>query len=36
MDQMAASLADDRTALFLDTRTFHYEQVALPPGGSSS
>ena len=33
MDQMAASLADDRMALFLDTRTFHYEQVALPPGG---
>ena len=33
MDQMAASLADDRTALFLDTRTFHYEQVSLPPGG---
>ena len=25
MDQMAASLADDHTALFLDTRTFHYE-----------
>ena len=33
MDQMAASLADDRTALFLDTRTLRYEQVPLPPGG---
>ena len=27
MDQMAASLADDHTALFLDTRTLQYEQV---------
>jgi galactokinase len=33
MDQMAASLADDRTALFLDTRTLEYEQVPLPDGG---
>ena len=33
MDQMAASLADDRTALFLDTRTLQYEQVPLPAGG---
>jgi galactokinase len=33
MDQMAASLADDRTALFLDTRTLQYEQVPLPDGG---
>ena len=34
MDQMAASLADDRTALFLDTRTLRYEQVPLPAGGA--
>jgi galactokinase len=33
MDQMAASLADDHTALFLDTRTLTYEQVPLPAGG---
>src|SRR5215208_7957170 len=33
MDQMAASLADDHTALFLDTRTLGFEQVPLPPGG---
>ena len=33
MDQMAASLADDHTALFLDTRTLQFEQVALPAGG---
>jgi galactokinase len=33
MDQMAASLADDHTALFLDTRSLTYEQVRLPPGG---
>lgn len=32
MDQMAASLADDHTALFLDTRDLTYERVALPPG----
>ena len=36
MDQMAASLADDRTALFLDTRTLRYERVPLPPAPSSS
>ena len=34
MDQMAASLADDHTALFLDTRTLQYEQVRLPAGGA--
>jgi galactokinase len=33
MDQMAASLADEHTALFLDTRTLQYEQVGLPAGG---
>ena len=32
MDQMAASLADDHTALFLDTRTFQFEQVAAACG----
>jgi galactokinase len=32
MDQMAASLADERTALFLDTRSIQYETVPLPPG----
>ena len=32
MDQMAASLADDHTALFLDTRSLTFEQVPLPPG----
>ncbi len=30
MDQMAASLADERTALFLDTRTLAFERVAIP------
>ena len=30
MDQMAASLADAHTALFLDTRTLEYETVPLP------
>jgi galactokinase len=34
MDQMAASLADHHTALFLDTRTLQYEQVPLPPGAA--
>jgi galactokinase len=34
MDQMAASLADAHTALFLDTRTLEYEQVPLPQGGA--
>jgi galactokinase len=32
MDQMASSLADDRTALFLDTRSLSYERVPLPQG----
>jgi galactokinase len=30
MDQMAASLADESTALFLDTRTLQYERIPLP------
>lgn len=30
MDQMASSLADERAALFLDTRTLAYEPVPLP------
>jgi galactokinase len=30
MDQMAASLADTRTALFLDARSLAHERVALP------
>src|SRR5262249_56641452 len=30
MDQMAASLADVGTALFLDTRTLAHERVPLP------
>jgi galactokinase len=30
MDQMAASLADEHAALFLDTREFRYETVPLP------
>lgn len=30
MDQMAASLAGEREGLFLDTRTLHFERVALP------
>ena len=30
MDQMAASLADETTALFLDTRNLQYEKVSLP------
>ena len=30
MDQMAASLADEGTALFLDTRSLAYERVTLP------
>jgi galactokinase len=32
MDQMAASLADTHTALFLDTRTLEYRQLPLPAG----
>jgi galactokinase len=31
MDQMAASLADTKEALFLDTHTLAYERLALPP-----
>src|SRR4051812_36562744 len=32
MDQMAASLADQDAALFLDTQTLAYERLPLPPG----
>jgi len=32
MDPMAASLADEHTALFLDARNLAYERVALPKG----
>jgi len=32
MDQMACSLAEDREALFLDTRTLQFDRVRLPPG----
>src|SRR5206468_8191356 len=32
MDQMASSLADARTALFLDTRSLSHERVPLPDG----
>jgi galactokinase len=32
MDPMAASLADEGTALFLDARSLHFERVPLPPG----
>jgi galactokinase len=32
MDQMAASLADRRTALFVDTRSLAWERVPLPAG----
>jgi galactokinase len=31
MDQMAASLADRRAALFLDTRDLSFERIPLPP-----
>lgn len=31
MDQMACSLADEASALFLDTRTLTFERIALPP-----
>ncbi|MDP9037296.1 MAG: galactokinase [Myxococcota bacterium] len=34
MDQMACSLADEHTALFLDTRTLAYERIALPASGA--
>lgn len=33
MDQMAASLADATTALFVDTRTLAFERHPLPPDG---
>jgi galactokinase len=32
MDPMAASLADEGTALFLDARSLHFERVPLPGG----
>jgi galactokinase len=32
MDQMAACLADEHTALFLDARSLAYRRVPLPPG----
>jgi len=32
MDQMAATFADERTALFIDTRSLTFQQVPLPPG----
>jgi galactokinase len=32
MDQVASSLADERTALFLDTRSLSYERIPFPPG----
>jgi galactokinase len=32
MDQMASSLATERAALFLDTRSLEFEQVPLPAG----
>jgi galactokinase len=31
MDQMAATMADTRTALFLDTRSLEFRRVPLPP-----
>jgi galactokinase len=31
MDQMAASLANEREALFIDTRSLEYERIPLPP-----
>lgn len=34
MDQMAASLADDRQALFIDTATLETRQVAMPHGSA--
>jgi galactokinase len=33
MDQMAASLADDATALFIDTRTLDWQRLPLPERG---
>jgi galactokinase len=32
MDPMAASLADEHTALFLDARSLEYRRIPLPPG----
>jgi galactokinase len=32
MDPMAASLADEGTALFLDARSLHFERIPLPAG----
>jgi galactokinase len=32
MDQMAASLGDDRSCLLLDTRSLRHERIPLPPG----
>jgi galactokinase len=32
MDQMASSLASERDALFLDTRSLHFEHIPLPAG----
>jgi galactokinase len=34
MDQMACSLADESSALFIDTRSLRYERVALPRTGA--
>jgi galactokinase len=34
MDQMACSLADERAALFLDTRDLRFERVAIPAGSA--
>lgn len=34
MDQMACSLADESSALFIDTRTLDYTHVALPPNAA--
>ncbi len=34
MDQMACSLADEKAALFLDTRTLLFERIPLPVGGA--
>jgi galactokinase len=34
MDQMACSLADVSGALFIDTRSLHYERVPIPPEAS--
>jgi galactokinase len=34
MDQMACSLADESSALFIDTRTLAYERVPLPSGAA--